>query len=122
MSTQASTQAGVEEWGGEVTRAEFLGLTPEDEAIVAIRLALHRKLKETRARSGLTQTALAQRIGSSPSRVAKAEAGDASISLELLIRATVAGGATALEIAEAIRATQSTKPKRARRKKQLTTA
>lgn len=112
----------IENLGGEVTKAEFLGLTPEDEAIVAIRLALHRKLKETRARSGLTQTALAQRIGSSQSRLAKAEAGDASISLELLIRATVAGGATALEIAEAIRATQPAKPPRARRKKGLAAA
>lgn len=100
-------EAKVEDLGGEVSRGDFLGLTPEDEAIIAIRLALHRKLKETRARTGLTQSALAERIGSSQSRVAKAEAGDASISLELLIRATVASGASALEIAEAIRATQS---------------
>lgn len=92
----------IEELGSETTRAEFLGLTPEDEAIIAIRLALYRKLKETRVRSGLTQTELAERIGSSQSRVAKAEAGDASVSLELLIRATVAGGATAGEIGEAI--------------------
>jgi transcriptional regulator with XRE-family HTH domain len=112
----------IKELGSEVTRAEFLGLTPEDEAIIAIRLALHRKLKETRARSGLTQTALAQRIGSSQSRVAKAEAGDASISLELLIRATVAGGASALEIADAIRATQPGKPRRLTRKKELANA
>ncbi len=112
----------LKELGSEVTRAEFLGLTPEDEAIISIRLALHRKLKETRARSGLTQTALAQRIGSSQSRVAKAEAGDASISLELLIRATVAGGASALEIAEAIRATQPAKPRRLARKKELAPA
>ena len=35
-----------ENLGSEVTRAELLGLTPEDEAIVNIRLALHRKLKE----------------------------------------------------------------------------
>lgn len=95
----------IEELGSEVTRAEFLGLTPEDEAIIAIRLALHRKLKETRARSGLTQTDLARRIGSSQSRLAKAEAGDASVSLELLIRATIAGGATASEIGQAIAAT-----------------
>ncbi len=115
----------LKELGSEVTRAEFLGLTPEDEAIIAIRLALHRKLKETRVRSGLTQTALAQRIGSSQSRVAKAEAGDASISLELLIRATVAGGASALEIAEAIRAAGPQRTKRtlrAARKKELAAA
>ncbi len=101
-----SIEVNSDELGQEISRNDFLGLTPEDEAIIAIRLALHRKLKETRARSGLTQSALAERIGSSQSRVAKAEAGDASISLELLIRATVAGGASALEIAEAIRSTQ----------------
>ena len=89
----------------EVTRAEFLGLTPEDEAIVNIRLALHRKLKEARARSGLSQAALAARIGSSQSRIAKAEAGSREISLELLLRAAIASGASAREIGEAIIAT-----------------
>lgn len=108
-----------EELGSEVTRSEFLGLTAEDETIVAIRLALHRKLKETRARSGLTQTALAQRIRSSQSRIAKAEAGDASVSLELLIRAAVAGGATAFEIGEAIAATSS-RSRRRQKKTNLT--
>ncbi len=95
----------LEELVEEVTRAELLGLTPEDEAIVNIRLALHRKLKEARARSGLSQSAVAERIGSSQSRVAKAEAGKPEISLELMIRATVASGATAQEIGEAIAAT-----------------
>ena len=89
----------------DVTRAEFLGLTPEDEAIVNIRLAVHRKLREARKRSGLSQTAVAERIGSSQSRIAKAEAGKQDVSLDLMIRASVASGATAKEIGEAIRAT-----------------
>ena len=96
-----------DELGIEVTRAQLLGLTPEDEAIVNIRLALHRKLKEARARSGLSQSALAQRIGSSQSRIAKAEAGSREISLELLIRATIASGVSAGEIGQAIQATQT---------------
>ena len=94
-----------EEPGEIVTRAEFLGLTPEDEAIVNIRLALYRKLKEVRARSGLTQAALAERIGSSQSRIAKAEAGSSQISLDLILRATIACGASAAEIGEAIQST-----------------
>ena len=104
MSTEhlGTEHLNTEELGQEVTRAEFLGLTPEDEAIIAIRLALHRTLKETRARSGITQIELAQRIGSSQSRIAKAEAGDRSISFELLIRATIASGATAAEIGQEI--------------------
>lgn len=94
-----------EELVEEISRAELLGLTPEDEAIVNIRLALHRTLKEARARSGLSQAALAQRIGSSQSRIAKAEAGRGEISLELILRAAIASGATAREIGEAIQAT-----------------
>ncbi len=94
----------LEELGEIVTRAELLGLTPEDEAIVNIRLALHRTLKSARARSGLSQSAVAERIGSSQSRVAKAEAGKQEISLDLILRATIASGATAREIGEAITA------------------
>ncbi len=112
----------IEDLGSETTQADFLELTPEDEAIIAIRLALHRKLKETRVRSGLTQTALAQRIGSSQSRVAKAEAGDAKVSLELLIRATVAGGATASEIGQAIAATVPQTSRRKNKTKRLSVA
>ena len=95
------------ELGQVVTRAELLGLTPEDEAIVNIRLALYRKLKEARARSGLSQSALAERIGSSQSRIAKAEAGSGEISLDLILRAAIASGADAREIGEAITATQT---------------
>jgi len=40
-----------------------------------------------RQRQGLSQAALAKRIASSQSRVAKLEAGDPSISFELLLRA-----------------------------------
>lgn len=115
----------VEELGREMNRAEFLNLSPEDEALIAIRLALHRKLRETRVQSGLTQTALADKIGSSQSRIAKAESGNAEISLELLIRATIAGGASAIDIADAIRKTANvgtSGPKRTRRKKEQTVA
>ena len=48
---------------------------------------------------------VAHRIGSSQSRVVKAEAGMQEIPVELIIRATVASGATAQEIGEAIQAT-----------------
>lgn len=88
--------------GRKVTRAEFLALTPEDEGFVNIRLALYHKLKEARVRSGLSQTVLAEKIGSSQSRLAKAEAGDVSISIDLLLRATLAAGTTMREIGEAL--------------------
>ena len=84
------------------TAAEFLELTPEESEIVEMRAALSRKLKSTRSRRKLSQTALAARLGSSQSRVAKMEAGDASVSLDLLIRALLAAGASRREVAKAI--------------------
>lgn len=97
------TAQGTAALGHEMSRAEFLGLTPVDESVVRIRLALHRKLRESRERSGLTQSALAKRVGSSQSRIAKAEAGSASVSVDLLFRAMLASGATPGEIGDAIR-------------------
>ncbi|HKT09109.1 MAG TPA: helix-turn-helix transcriptional regulator [Gemmatimonadaceae bacterium] len=80
----------------------FLKLAPEEAALVEMRLALSRTLRERRSAAGLTQTALAKQLGSSQSRVAKLEAGDASVSLELLIRALLAVGASRREVANAL--------------------
>ncbi len=81
---------------------DFLKLTPEEAALVEMRLALSRTLRERRRAAGLTQTALAKQLGSSQSRVAKLESADASVSLELLIRALLAVGASRREVANAI--------------------
>ncbi len=45
---------------------------------------------------------LAKQLGSSQSRVAKLEAADASVSLELLIRALLAVGASRRDVAHAL--------------------
>jgi DNA-binding XRE family transcriptional regulator len=82
--------------------ADFLGLASEEAALVEMRLALSRALRERRGDAGLTQTALARRIGSSQSRVAKMEAGDPSVSLDLLIRALLAVGASRHEVGRAL--------------------
>ena len=63
---------------------------------------LGKSLREKRAQSGLTQAQLARRIGSSQSRVAKMEAADASVSLDLMIRALLALQAKPSEITRAI--------------------
>lgn len=84
--------------------ADFLGLTEEESAFVELKLALSRKLRERRAALGLTQHALAERLGSSQSRVAKMEACDPSVSVDLLIRALLATGTSKKEIAAAIAA------------------
>jgi transcriptional regulator with XRE-family HTH domain len=81
--------------------ADFLELTPEESAMVEIRLALSRSLKDRRKRS-MIQAALATKIGSSQPRVAMAENGDASVSIELLIRSLLATGITVREIGQII--------------------
>jgi len=81
---------------------EFLGLSAEEAALVEMRLALSASLRERRTKTRLTQAALAKRIGSSQSRIAKMEAGDPSVSLELLIRALLAIGATRRDVARAL--------------------
>ena len=80
----------------------FLKLTPEESALVEMRLALSQCLRERRHSEGLTQTELAKQLGSSQSRVAKLEAGDPSVSLELLIRALLAIGASRKDVAQAL--------------------
>jgi DNA-binding XRE family transcriptional regulator len=81
--------------------ADFLELTLEESAIIEMRLALSRSLKERR-KALMTQAELATKISSSQPRVAMAENGDSSVSLELLIRAMLATGASAQEIGQII--------------------
>jgi transcriptional regulator with XRE-family HTH domain len=52
--------------------------------------------------STTTQPQFAERLQSSQSRVAKVEAGDESVSLDLLIRSLLALGATDQDLAEVI--------------------
>ncbi len=87
------------------TATEFLELTPEEAALVEIKLALSRNLK-VRRQNLMTQTDLANKIHSSQSRIANAENGDASVSIELLIRAMLATGATPQDIGQIIASVQ----------------
>lgn len=79
--------------------AEFLNLSPEEAAYVELKINLASKLREWRTRRQLTQGDLARLVKSSQSRVAKMEAGDPSVSLDLLIRTLLALGASSREIA-----------------------
>src|SRR5437867_1433744 len=81
----------------------FLGLTPEESELVELKLALGQALKRYRARRRLTQEALAIKLGSSQSRVAKLESGYRGVTLDLLVRALFATGATTNDIAREIR-------------------
>ncbi len=83
------------------TVSDFLELTPEESALVEIKLALSRKLRQRRQEQ-MTQAELAEKIHSSQPRIAKAENGDRSVSIELLLRAILATGATARDIGDTI--------------------
>lgn len=84
--------------------AEFLGLTPEEATFVELKLALASHLREVRTRNGWTQAQVAHRLGSSQSRVAKMEAGDSSVSLDLLVRSLLSLGASPREVGTVIAA------------------
>ena len=73
---------------------EFLGLSSEEEAYIEIKLRLAESLREQRLRRQMTQSDLAKAIKSSQSRVAKMEACDGTVSLDLLVRSLLALGAS----------------------------
>jgi DNA-binding XRE family transcriptional regulator len=81
---------------------DFLGLSDEEAAFVELKLALAGNLRQRRLKRGMTQTQLAKRLESSQSRVAKMEAGDRSVSLDLLVRSLLAVGMTRRELAKVI--------------------
>jgi hypothetical protein len=98
------------------TVTEFLGLTPEDEAWVEMKLALTRQLRESRHAAGATQAELAERIGSAQSRVAKMEGGSADTSFDLLIKGLLAAGASPSDIGKRLAGVPFKKPARKARR------
>ena len=96
-------QKRLEKAGWKVGSAStFLNLTNAEEKLVEMKLSLGTRLRKARQRHNLTQTALANRMGSSQSRVAKMEAGDPSVSLDLLIRSLISLGASERELSRII--------------------
>jgi len=83
---------------------EFLGLSAEEEAIVELKLGLASAVKEERSRRRLTQEELGRLLGSSQSRVAKMEAADPSVSIDLMIRSLLRMGASRKDVASYIAA------------------
>jgi hypothetical protein len=84
------------------TAQEFLGLSDEEAALIDLKLALGRALKERRTRQRLSQAAVAARIRSSQSRVAKMESGDSTVSIDLLVRTLLALGASRKDLAKSL--------------------
>ncbi len=81
---------------------DFLGLSAEESAYIDMKMALSQALVQRRKRRRLTQMELARKLNSSQSRVAKMEKGDPTVSVDLLVKAVLAMGATRQSIAKAI--------------------
>lgn len=81
---------------------DFLGLTQGEAEFVEIKLDLARRLRELREERNWTQAEFARQVGSSQSRVAKMEAADPSVSVDLLVRSLLAAGADRRELGRVV--------------------
>ena len=84
------------------TVKEFLGLSDEESAYIELKVKLAAGLKQRRQQQGLSQLELAAKLQSSQSRVAKMEAGDPSVSLDLLVRSLITLGTSDRELSQII--------------------
>src|SRR5436309_10612050 len=85
----------------ETTVKEFLNLSDADAQYIETKLALSRRLRQLREQRHLTQTKAAALLKTSQSRLARMEAGDPSVSLDLLVRGLFALGATPKDLLKA---------------------
>lgn len=89
--------------------ADFLSLSPAESAFIELKLMLADELKQRRESGKLTQAEVAKRLRSSQSRVAKMEACDASVSLDLLVRSVLELGASRRDLARLLSGSPSTR-------------
>lgn len=100
---KAAKRKKLEAKGWKVGSVEdFLDLTPEEMAYIELKKSLSNSLKERRAKKKLSQVEVARIVKTSQSRVAKMEAGDPSVSIDLLVKSLLALGASPKEVAKAI--------------------
>ena len=78
---------------------EFLGLSESESAYIELKLTLGENLKKLRLEKHLTQNDLAKLLKSNQSRIAKMEAGDSSVSIDLLIKSLLTLGTNRQDLA-----------------------
>ena len=81
---------------------EFLGLSDADAAFIEFKIKLARSLRAKRIKRRMGQVQVAKMLHSSQSRVAKMEAADASVSVDLLVRSHLALGTSSPELGRII--------------------
>jgi len=86
--------------------ADFLELSGEERSLVELRLAVSRAIRERRKGLNLSQAQVAARMKSTQARVAKIEAGDPGVSLDLMFSGlfAVGGGLADLTMASSPKA------------------
>jgi len=100
---QESKRKQLEAAGWKIGSAdEFLGLTRDESAYIEMKLALSHSLRQRRLKNKLSQIELAKMVHSSQSRIAKMEAGDPSVSIDLIMKSLLALGASPKDVARAI--------------------
>ena len=105
MTVKQSKQKKLERNGWRVGNAsDFLGLSTEESAYIEMKLALSEILREEREKKKLSQVQFARLIASSQSRVAKMEAADSSVSMDLLVKSLLALGVARKKVARALAA------------------
>lgn len=105
MIVKQSKRQKLERNGWRVGSAsDFLGLSTEESAYIEMKLALSETLREEREKKKLSQAQFARLIASSQSRVAKMEAADASVSMDLLVKSLLALGVARKKVARALAA------------------
>jgi len=85
---------------------DFLELTDAEADFIEMKLALAQDLRARRLEQHLNQTQVARIVGSSQSRVAKMEAADPSVSLDLLVKSLLKLGAARKDLAKALSRTE----------------
>jgi predicted XRE-type DNA-binding protein len=102
-SREARKIARLEKAGWKTTTVqEFLSLSDEDMAIIEVKVALAKRLRDQRVCAGLSQSEVAKIIRSSQPRVAKMEAADKSVSIDLLVKALVKTGVSIQDIGRSL--------------------
>src|SRR5262245_7814494 len=97
---QTSRRKKLERAGWTVGSAEdFLQLSSDERRFVDVKLALADGLRRRREQLGLTQSQVASRFGSSQSRVAKMEAADRSVTIDLLVKSLFRLGSSSRDLA-----------------------
>ena len=86
---------------------DFLELSPEEAAYIELKLSLSSSLRKRRLKENLSQIELAKMVKSSQSRVAKMEAGDPTVSIDLLVKSLLALGVSRKDLAKAISTTSN---------------